>query len=133
MNVKKQIEYWLTTARNDLETAEIILKAGKNYHHCLFFCHLVLEKGLKALVAKNTKNFPPKMHDLETLAVKAGLELTQEQKDFYSLMTGFSIQARYPDDSFKIYKSTTRRVALPPLKRTRKEFAWIEELAKPSE
>ncbi len=52
MNVKKQIDYWLTTAKSDLETAEIIFKAGKNYHHCLFFCHLVLEKGLKALVAK---------------------------------------------------------------------------------
>lgn len=131
MNVKKQIDYWLATARSDLETAEIIFKAGKNYHHCLFFCHLVLEKGLKALVTKHTKNFPPKMHDLETLAQRAGLGPTQEQKDFYSLMTGYSIQARYPDDAFKIYKRTTRRVAHRLLQLTTKEFAWIEGLAKP--
>jgi HEPN domain-containing protein len=132
MNVKKQIDYWLTTAKSDLETAEIIFKAGKNYHHCLFFCHLVLEKGLKALVAKHTKNFPPKMHDLESLALKAGIELTQEQKDFYSLMTGYSIEARYPDDKLKIYKRTTGAVAARILKRTIREFRWIEKLAKPS-
>jgi len=44
----------------NLETAQIIFDSGKNYHHCLFFCHLILEKALKANVVKATGKIPPR-------------------------------------------------------------------------
>lgn len=129
MNVKKQVQYWLKSAKNDFETAQLIFNAGKNYHHCLFFCHLVLEKGLKALVTKKTGTIPPKIHDLESLAEKARLQLSNEVKDFFGLMTGYSIEARYPDEKFKIYKRSTKALAANLLQRTTEMFQWIEKLA----
>lgn len=130
MNVKKQIQYWLKTAENDLETAQLIFDAGKNYHHCLFFCHLVLEKGLKALVVKRTESYPPKIHDLEMLAAKADLQLTDDLKDFFFLMTKYCLEGRYPDEKFEIYKKANKRTARDLLSKTRAEYKWIEALAK---
>lgn len=129
-NVKKQIDYWFRTAANDLETAQIIFDAGKNYHHCLFFCHLVLEKGLKALVVRETKAIPPKIHDLEMLAERAGVSLSNDLAEFLSLMNTFNLEARYPDEKFEIYKKATRPYTRKLFDKTKEAFKWIKELAK---
>ena len=128
MNVKKQVDHWLKTAEKDFETAKIILDAGKNYHYCLFFCHLVLEKALKALVVQCTGETPPKIHDLEVLAKKAKLALTEDEKDFFTLMTGYNLEARYPDVKFKVYKRSTRSLAEKLMQRTWEKFLWIKKL-----
>jgi HEPN domain-containing protein len=129
MNVKRQIDYCLTTAKSDLVTAEIIFKAGRNYHHCLFFCHLVLEKGLKALVVKETKKIPPKIHNLPLLAEKASVSFDAKQTDFLVLMNSFNIEARYPDEQYQIYKKLTKAYTTKLLEKTRKQFEWMERLA----
>lgn len=43
--LEKQIEYWIKSAKNDLETAESLFKS-KHYDWCLFLSHLVIEKIL---------------------------------------------------------------------------------------
>ncbi len=130
MNVKRQVEYWSKTATDDLETAQIIYNAGKNYHHCLFFCHLVLEKGLKANVAKATAKIPPRIHNLILLAEKAKLELSDEQTDLLTLMNTFNIEGRYPDMQYQIYKSATKSLTKKLLNKTKEQFKWMEKLAK---
>lgn len=130
MNVKDQIHYWLKTAKDDLETAQIIFDAGRNYHHCLFFCHLVLEKGLKANVVKATGKTPPKIHNLLLLTEKAKLVLTPEQKDFFLLMNTFNIEGRYPDMKYQIYKQATKSLAGKMLTKVKGQFGWMEKLAK---
>lgn len=129
MNVKKQVAYWLKSATDDVQTAQVIFDAGKNYHHCLFFCHLIVEKALKGLVAKHTKQFPPKIHDLEILAKKAGLPLADEQKDFFHLLTRFSLEGRYPDEAFRIYKTANKKVTTELFNKTKETLQWIKELA----
>lgn len=89
MSAEKQVRYWLKTAANDLETAEIIFNAGKNYHHCLFFCQLVREKGLKALVAKHTRKVPPRIHNLLLLAEQAEVPVSDDEMDFFVRMNSF--------------------------------------------
>lgn len=39
----ENIEYWLASSKDDLDTAEKLF-ASEKYHHCLFFVHLALEK-----------------------------------------------------------------------------------------
>ncbi|MDP3912351.1 MAG: HEPN domain-containing protein [Bacteroidota bacterium] len=51
INVAKQIEYWQKTAESDVETASILISSGKLIEG-LFFCHLCIEKIIKALVVK---------------------------------------------------------------------------------
>jgi HEPN domain-containing protein len=62
-NVGKQIEYGINLAKSDLDTAELLIRESR-YTHGLFFCHLVIEKALKAHVTKQTGEIPPKTHNL---------------------------------------------------------------------
>ncbi len=69
MDIAKQIEYWKKGAINDIDSAELLINNGK-YLHGLFFCHLVIEKIIKAHVAKDTGEVPPKSHNLVWLLNK---------------------------------------------------------------
>lgn len=63
INVKKQIEYWIKGAEDDLLTAELLIRE-KRFLHGLFFCHLVIEKSIKAHVVSTTKDFAPRTFNL---------------------------------------------------------------------
>lgn len=69
MNFEKQINYWIINAESDIDTAELLLNSNKILHG-LFFCHLVLEKILKAYFVKINNNFAPKTHNLFYLIEK---------------------------------------------------------------
>lgn len=130
IKVKKQIEYWLKTAESDFETAKLILKSGKNLHHSCFFCHLVLEKTVKALVVRETEQIPPYSHDLIMLSARAGLELDEEMKIFFEQMNRFVIEARYPDEQFRLYRKTTREFTKSCLGKTEQYHAKFAKLAR---
>ncbi len=76
MDKDKQIQYWLKSAGLDWETANDIFSSGKNFHFCLFICHLVIEKILKAIVVDKTNSHPSKTHNLLRLVEISGLEIT---------------------------------------------------------
>jgi len=78
INIAKQIEYWRTTAESDVETAEILINSRK-YVEGMFFCHLCIEKIIKALVVKQTENIPTKSHDLFYLLDIAKVQFTEDQ------------------------------------------------------
>ena len=130
INVKRQIGYWLTTAESDFESAKLILDKGKNLHWCLFLCHLVIEKHLKALVVQHTKRVAPKIHDLEYLAELAGLELPVKELDFLTEMNVFNLEARYPDEQLRIYKKATPTLARKLFQRTKEFTSWAKGLVK---
>lgn len=118
MNVKKQVDYWLKSARGDFETAEVLFENAK-FHHSLLFCHLTLEKGLKAIVVIHTKEIPPRSHNLLYLAELAGLSVDPDDEDFLLRMNGYQLEARYPDEKFRIYKKTTKAVTQDLLSKTK--------------
>ena len=128
INTRRLIDYWLTTAKSDFETAEALFNNGKRLHHCLFFCHLVIEKYLKALVVKRIENIPPKTHDLEYLAKKATLDLSQEDLDFLTEMNQFVLEARYPDEKLEIYKKATKRLVRKYFNQTKEFTQWLEKI-----
>ena len=43
MDIKKQIEYWINSSEDDLETAGLLIK-NKKILFGLFLCHLCIEK-----------------------------------------------------------------------------------------
>ena len=80
MDTQEQIEYWLRLTEYDLETAKAMQQTGR-YLYVGFMCQQVIEKALKAGVAK-IGEFPPKTHDLPRLARLGGLiELMDEEKN----------------------------------------------------
>jgi HEPN domain-containing protein len=73
------------------------LFSSADYVWSLFPGHLVIEKLLKAVAVKNDIRNIPKIHDLNKLAVSAGIDADDSMKDLFDIITSFNIEARYPD------------------------------------
>ncbi len=96
MDIDKQIAYWISGAMEDYESAEILI--GKNrLLHGMFFCHLVIEKAIKAHVVKTTRDVAPRSHNLIYLAEKAELQFSEEDEIFLGILMKYQLQGRYPD------------------------------------
>ena len=74
MDINKQISYWVQGAENDIETADLLIR-NKKLLHGLFFCHLVIEKIIKAHVVRVTHNIPPKSHKFTLVIGKDQYEI----------------------------------------------------------
>lgn len=126
MNRDKVVNYWLSTARQDIETAEILFKS-KKYHYALFFCHLSIEKTLKAIVVKTTKSAPPLIHDLIRLAEKVEIPIDIKHKNELAEITTFNIETRYDDYKLSFYKKANRQYASKYLNITKEILKWLEK------
>jgi len=96
VDIKKQIEYWAKGAEDDLLTAELLIRE-KRILHGLFFCHLVIEKAVKAHLVKTSGEIAPRSHNLIYLSEKADLEFDDETEIFLGVLMKYQLQGRYPD------------------------------------
>jgi len=64
----------------------------------MFFAHLAIEKMLKAHVTRETKDVPPRIHNLVRLAKLAQLNLDPDQFEFLREFNLYQMEGRYPDD-----------------------------------
>jgi len=124
MNIQEHVDYWLSSAKNDLGAAEQLFLSAK-YDWCLFIGHLVLEKTLKAyFVYKNENKIPPKTHNLLKLAEISGLPLAEGQELFLDEVNDFNLEVRYPEYRSEFYRLCTREFAEGYFTKI-KEFARI--------
>ncbi len=61
------------------------------------FCHLVIEKIIKAHVVKQTKDLAPCSHNLIYLSERAKLNFSEENEIFLGILMKYQLQCRYPD------------------------------------
>jgi len=101
INVERQIDYWKSAANEDLITADWLIQ-GSRFKEGLFFCHLAIEKILKALVVKQIKDIPPKTHDLFLLVKKAEIKLEENDLDFLGILMNYQIEGRYPQFLYEL-------------------------------
>ncbi len=123
-DINTQIKYWKTLATDNLKTANSLFEKQR-YMHALFFGHLYLEALLKALIVHRTHKDAPFGHKLYTLALKAGLELTETQHDLLTRFTAYNITTRYPDQRLLLYKRFDRKFTQAELKEIRRMGKWI--------
>ncbi|MCC6543274.1 MAG: HEPN domain-containing protein [Nitrospirae bacterium] len=121
--------YWISSSDKDLRVMNSLYKNG-HYGWSLFIGHLVLEKLLKAIYVKNIDINIPFTHDLAKLAQKAGLLLTEEQKDLLDEVTTFNIKARYPDYKERFYKKATKRFAEGYITKIKDFRKWLKKRIK---
>jgi len=128
--MNKKVVYWLDLADDDLGAAKALLKS-KHYLHMGFFCHLVIEKSLKAVIANNTDEIPPKIHDLPKLAVIGGIwdRLSAEQKNLIKIVVPLQIEARYPEYKERIASTLTFEFCAKLLNETEDFLCWIKKLS----
>jgi len=94
--VEKQIQYWKKGAAEDLESAKILIQNNRLLNG-LFFCHLVIEKALKAHVVRLTKEIAPRSHNLLHLSEIANIRLEEDDEIFIGILMKYQLQGRYPD------------------------------------
>ena len=123
INIKRQIEYWINNAKTDIETAELLINNGKILHG-LFFCHLVIEKALKAIFVKEYKEIPPKSHNLIYLSEKLNLEFDEDTEIFLGILMKYQLEGRYPDFNPTVPLSEK---ALSYLQQTKTVLEWLEK------
>ncbi len=126
MNENEIVKNWSDASKQDLETADILFE-NKKYHHALFFCHLSIEKYLKAIIIRTTKTAPPLIHDLVRLAEKTDIKLTNKIKNELADISAFNIQARYDDYKLSFYKKANKRFTAKYLKMTKEILIWLNE------
>jgi HEPN domain-containing protein len=123
IDIDKQINYWINNADSDFETAEFLISEKNKILHGLFFCHLCIEKVLKAHVTKNLNDIPPRSHDLLYLLNKTLIELDKDDLVFCGILMKYQLHGRYPEYNPEI---PDYHLALSYLNRTKKLKEWIK-------
>jgi HEPN domain-containing protein len=90
-------EKWAAQSLYDIETAKAMLDTGR-YLYVLFCCQQSVEKMLKALIAKRTRELPPRLHNLMRLAEVASLTIPEDTAHLFRRLTDFYIASRYPEE-----------------------------------
>jgi HEPN domain-containing protein len=127
MTRNKIIDFWIESSEEDFKVASGLFKL-KHYPQSLFFCHLSLEKLLKGLIVKHTKENPPFSHDLEKLAILTSLEMSKENVNILNEISSFNIAGRYGDEKFEFYKKFNKKdVALKYLNLTKELTLWLKK------
>ncbi len=125
-DIRKLVTYWTEMAEEDISVARQLFKA-KKYAYALFFCHLAIEKMLKAVVVKKTQDHASWTHNLPFLAGRANLALDKSDMEFLAEMTRWNLEARYPSDIETLKKSATNLEVQGKFKRTEEFLKWLKK------
>ena len=123
------MDYWLKSSDDDFETMQVMFQNKRNTWS-LFLGHLVIEKLLKGLYAKNNVDSPHaiKSHNLLALAEKCNLELTDKQIKKLQTITQFNISARYDDYKESFYQKCTDEYTAIQVNNIEEVRIWLKEL-----
>ena len=115
---------WSDQARYDLDTARALQTSGR-YLYVLFCCQQAVEKAIKAVIAKRSNEFPPRIHALIRLAEVANVELDDERAQLLRELSHYYLQTRYPEEipamAARISESQSRQI----LDRTGETVQWL--------
>ena len=122
---EKTLKYLKDSATENLQASEHLFK-GSHYGPCLFFCHLSLEKLLKAILVYKQNAPAPYIHSLTRLAELADIPLTRQQEKNLKEISDFNISGRYDDEKRAFYKKCTRTYSQKYLNITKQLFLWLK-------
>lgn len=131
-DVRKIVYYWLSSANKDWIAAQVLRKQ-KLYVHALIAGHLALEKYIKAVIVRQTREHSAYGHDLLYLLGKTNLAVEKEDLDILRTIGNFQSQGRYPDWELKFYDLVNQRYAKYYFKQMERLRKWFKsELSKKS-
>ncbi len=124
--IEKTVSYWREGAEYDLGVAEAMFKTGK-YPYALFMGHLALEKLLKALVVRDTKEHAPRTHSLPSLASKLASKIPENIEKKLVRFMEFYFETRYPEEQKKFYKKCTKAFTEKNLNEVKMVYKWLKK------
>lgn len=126
INIQNVVNHWISNSDKDFETMNHLFET-KDFHWSLFIGHLVIEKLLKAKVAKETKIHPPFSHDLRRLAKLSGLNFAEIHLLWLDTITSFNLNARYDNYKQEFYLKCTPDFTAVWIKNINELRLWIKE------
>lgn len=124
-DVEKAVQYWLDGAEYDMSVVTALYEKEK-FPYALFMGHLAVEKLLKALVLKNTRQHAPYSHSLSLLAEKSDVKIPKKILKSLARFMEFHFEARYPNERNKFYKKCTKEFAGKKVREIKEVFAWLK-------
>lgn len=128
-DVGKIVLYWESHADYDIKTAKHMFDT-KRYPYVLFMCHISIEKLLKGIYVKENGKHSFYTHNLVELAKKVEIDFSEDQKKLLAELSGFNIEARYPEWKSNFYKTATRSFTEKYYKQTKKFYLWLKKYLK---
>jgi HEPN domain-containing protein len=122
---EKTILYFQESSEGDWRVAKKLFD-DKEFGYCLFFCHLALEKLLKAIVVMQTDAPVEYTHSLLRLAELAKMDLTVDQIENLKTITKFNIAGRYEDEKWEFRKLATHDYAEKYIAVTEELILWLK-------
>lgn len=114
MGMNEEVRNWLSSAEYDLNTAERSPGARK-YICTVLFCHLAIEKILKARIQQFSGGQPPRSHNPLLLRL-IRLQLPETIAEFLGELSDLGVPTRYPLDFQGLLESRNRARARECLK-----------------
>ena len=115
----------LRIAEGDLDAAGAMLHTGRHLY-AAFQAHQSCEESLKAWFRNAAPCRPPFIHDLEALAVRAGLDEPSLARRLARL-SGYYIASRNPKDWDRLRAATTEAIASALVQTAREVLAWSRQ------
>lgn len=119
--MKPTTREWMDIAEEDLDAARAMRDTGR-YLYAAFQAQQCAEKALKAVLQEKLAA-PPKVHDLETLAEKAGL-VESDLSRRLRILSAYYIATRYPEDRARLRDVTDREKAVNLIGIAEEVLAW---------
>ncbi|HOC68560.1 MAG: HEPN domain protein [Candidatus Hydrogenedentes bacterium ADurb.Bin101] len=123
------VEGWIEQAKYDFDTASAMFDSGR-YLYVVFCCQQAIEKTLKAIIAKKSGAFPPKIHNLPRLAELAGIVMEPQHASFVGELSGYYVQTRYPEEIEMLGRDMDITTAQEIVHKTQEVMQWLFSLIK---
>jgi HEPN domain-containing protein len=92
----------------------------------VFLCHLSIEKTVKAIVCKRSRQMPPFTHNLNRLMELSGIVMGKPHQEFIDKISLQSVPTRYPEDFKNLSEHLNKKVTEEILQKTRKVVKWLK-------
>jgi HEPN domain-containing protein len=124
MDAERVKGFWIEEAAEALRVAWHLYEK-EDYSYALFFGHLAIEKLLKAIYVFRKAEQAPYLHNLLRLAEAVDLSLSEERKAQFIRITGFNLEARYPDEKRTFRQKCTLTFAENQLREIEEAYQWL--------
>lgn len=124
--VKSLTKEWLAQAEYDLKTAGAMHKT-RRYLYVAFMCQQAIEKLIKGIICKKKSETPPYSHRLVALLETAQIAADDRYLDLLDLLTGYYINARYPEKKQELARNLDKKKTASILSRTEECFQWLRK------
>lgn len=122
------MKYWIESSDEDYNTM-LYMKDGYKNTWALFIGHLVIEKLLKGLFARENAQNPvaPKVHNLILLAEKSNVDVPQNIREKIQVINTFNIGARYDDYKKTFEQKCTNEYTELQIRNIEEVRVWLKE------